>query len=104
MGGFLGLLFQEKVKISAIPLNYEKSISFHIGDLRCIDSVQFMGSSLDDLTGTFVKRMNTNYERGVRQNYELVCHKGFHPHEWVDGLDKLKTTGVFHPERYFTLG
>ena len=36
-------------KIDAIPNSYEKFMSFNIGNLRFIDSFQFMASSLENL-------------------------------------------------------
>ena len=89
----------EKIKLSAVPLNYEKFISFNICDLRFIDSFQFMGSSLDKLTGNLYdkedKYKNFNFiRREIPENYELVCQKGFYPYEWVDGLDKLNYKGL----------
>ena len=38
-------------KIDAIPNSYEKLMSFNIGNLRFIDSFQFMASSLENLVG-----------------------------------------------------
>ena len=36
--------------ILSIPKNYEKSMSFKIGELKFIDSSQFMSSSIEKLT------------------------------------------------------
>ena len=49
--------FDEEINFSAIPLNYEKFVSFNIGDLR-FDSFQFMGSSLDKLTGNLYDKQD----------------------------------------------
>ena len=91
--------FDEEINFSAIPLNYEKFISFKIGDVRFIDSCQLMGSSLDKLTGHVYdkedKYKNFNFtKREIPENYELVGQKGFYPYEWVDGLDKLNYKGL----------
>lgn len=43
-----------KTKISAIPNSYEKFMSIGIGDIKFIDSMQFMASSLEKLTGEFI--------------------------------------------------
>ena len=40
----------DKRNISAIPNSYEKFMSFKIGELKFIDSFQFMGESLEKLT------------------------------------------------------
>ncbi|MFM7984892.1 MAG: hypothetical protein ACKPKO_36785, partial [Candidatus Fonsibacter sp.] len=41
-------------KIDAIPNSYEKFMSISIGDLKFIDSFQFMASSLEKLSGNSV--------------------------------------------------
>ena len=97
----------EQVELSAIPLNYEKFISFNIGELRFIGSVQFMGSSLDKLIGNLYdkedKYKNFNFiKREIPNNYELVCQKGYYPYEWVDGLDKLNYKGLPPREAFYS--
>ena len=46
---FVGKVLKEigNPKIDAIPNSYEKFMSFNIGSLRFIDSLQFMASSLE---------------------------------------------------------
>ena len=66
-----------------------------------------MGSSLDKLTGNLYdkedKYKNFNFiKREIPENYELVCQKGFHPYEWVDGLDKLNYKGLPPREAFYS--
>ena len=54
------LIFKEAYKhikgdISFIPNSNEKFMSFRIGELKFIDSVQFMASSLEDLLKIYDK-------------------------------------------------
>lgn len=41
--------------ISCIPNNMEENISFSLGNLRFIDSLQFLNASLDNLISSFAK-------------------------------------------------
>ena len=43
------MLQEYDTNISCIPSSYEKFISFNIGELKFIDSFQFMASSLEKL-------------------------------------------------------
>lgn len=92
-------------KIDAIPNSYEKFMSFNIGDLRFIDSFQFMASSLEKLVeNLYSDDVNNKYKNfdNMKKYYsgealDLLCRKGFYPYEWVDNDDKLNHVGL--PER-----
>ena len=76
-------------------------MSFKIGKLRCIDSYQFLGCSLEKLVehlhgdsednryDDFIA-MKTEYP----EYYKILCRKGFYPYEWVDGSDKMDYNGL----------
>ncbi len=89
--------------IDAIPNSYEKIMSFNMGNLRCIDSCQFMASSLDTLVRNlydekdkYNKNENMNrYYSG--ENLDLLCRNCYDPYEWVDSDDKLNCIGL--PEK-----
>ena len=53
----LALLFNDFATedIAVIPTTSEKFISFQIGNLRFLDSLQFLSASLDTLVQTLVK-------------------------------------------------
>lgn len=68
-------------KIDAIPNSYEKIMTFSVGDLKFIDSLQFMASSLEKLVENLYDEsdkykifnfMKMNYSEHI----ELVCKKG----------------------------
>ena len=53
---------KEELKVSnikVIPNNYEKYMSFTIGKLKFIDSLQFMASSLENLAENLYEMINT---------------------------------------------
>jgi hypothetical protein len=86
-------------KIDVIPNSYEKFMSFSIGDLKFIDSLQFMSSSLEKLVeNLYDKEDKYKHFHSIKQHYpehyELLCQKGYYPYEWVDHIDKLDHKGL----------
>ena len=88
-------------KFDVIPNSYEKFMSFGIGNLKFIDSLQFMASSLEKLVENLYdkndKYINFNHMRKYYNSgneLELLCQKGFYPYEWVDNVEKLNHVGL----------
>ena len=74
-------------------------MSFNIGNLKFIDSLQFMASSLGTLVENLYEsdnkyknfdHMKTEYNNEM----ELLCRKGFYPYEWFDNVDKFNHVGL----------
>ena len=89
--------------ITCIPNNTEKYISFSIGNLRFIDSAQFLIASLDKLVSSTppeaFKITSVNESDAAKKNYLLV--KAFtHTSTWILGSDSTKK--VYHLESHFT--
>ena len=83
----------EKVegRVSCIPNNTEKYISFSLGQLRFIDSAQFLPASLDKLVaanppGAF--QITTQHEPD-RERRELLTRKGVYPFKYVETWDRF---------------
>ena len=86
-------------EIKAIPNSYEKFMSFSIGDLKFIDSFQFMSSSLEKLSeNLYDEQERYKHFHSVRQFFpdsmDLVCQKGFFPYEWLDSFERLNHQGL----------
>ena len=86
-------------KIDAIPNSYEKFMSIAIGDLRFIDSCQFMASSLEKLVENLYDKeenfLNFKYmKKYFPDHLDLLCQKGYYPYEWVDNIEKLDSIGL----------
>jgi hypothetical protein len=86
-------------KIDCIPNSYEKFMSVSIGNLKFIDSLQFMASSLEKLAENLYdkedKYKNFHSLKSIYpEHYELLCQKGFYPYEWVDDISKLDHVGL----------
>ena len=97
-------------KIDAIPNSYEKFMSFNIGSLKFIDSLQFMGSSLDSLVQNLYEKKEgedtyknfKHMKREYGQHLDLLCRKGFYPYEWMDTADKLNHEGLPARENFYS--
>ena len=86
-------------KIDVIPNSYEKFMSFNIGNLKFIDSLQFMASSLgtsvENLYDKEDKYKNFSHMKNEYNNeIELLCRKGFYPYEWFDDVEKFNHLGL----------
>ena len=81
-------------RVSCIPNNTEKYISFSLGQLRFIDSAQFLLAPLDKLVAanppeTF--QITAQYEPN-QQRRELLLRKGVYPYEYMDSWERFADT------------
>ncbi|MFM2392193.1 MAG: hypothetical protein RLZZ546_170 [Bacteroidota bacterium] len=87
-------------RVSCIPNNEEKYISFSIEKLRFIDSFQFMASSLEKLVENQMKgmteeqcRQKLKYNNEVwGENFMMMTRKGVYPYEYMNSFDKFNQT------------
>ena len=78
--------------ISCIPNNMEKYISFSLGQLRFIDSLQFLNASLDSLVSanqpeSFLITMQYEPDEEKRR---LLLRKGVYPYEHMDSWERFQ--------------
>ena len=77
--------------IDVIPITSEKFLSFEIGNLRFLDSLQFLTASLDTLVKSL--DMDDRYKVShIARHYPesgLVFAKGNYPYEYMDGSEKF---------------
>ena len=82
--------------ISCIPTNDEKYISFSIGDLTFIDSLQFLNASLERLVSNLAKEGVGKYRVLNRyiddEKVPLLLRKGIYPYEHFDSFSKFSET------------
>ena len=77
-------------EIKCIPTNTEKCISFSLGNLRFVDSVNFLLSSLDKLvkgSDEFPIMDRMMPEENKRQ---LLLKKGIYPYEYMDSFERFQ--------------
>ena len=72
-------------------------MTFGVGDIKCIDSFQFMASSLEALAEHLVTKskdkyvMFENMKKHVNADkLELVGQTGFDPDEFIDTIDRFE--------------
>ena len=65
-----------------------------MGNLRFLDSLQFLSGSLDTLVQTLIKDGPLKYPNTKRHypNSDLDFQKGTYPYEFMDGPEKFKLT------------
>ena len=85
----------KKRRLSVIPNNSERYISFTLGRLRFIDSFQFLGTSLGNLVTNLAadgadafKQLAQYTPDPVKR--ELLLRKGVYPYDYVDSPAKLE--------------
>ena len=92
------------VNISCIPNNTEKYISFSLGQLRFIDSAQFLLASLDRLEAankSEVFQITALYEP-VKERRELLMRKGVYPYEYMDSWDRFTEPRLPPKEAFYS--
>ena len=81
-----------KGKVSCIPNNTEKYISFSLGQLRFIDSAQFLLAPLDKLVAASETFQITARYEPKQQRRELLLRKGVYPYEYMDSWERFADT------------
>ena len=88
---------RRREKLKCIPTNTEKYISFSLGNLRFVDSVNFLLSSLDKLvkgSDGFPIVHRTVAEENKRR---LLLKKGIYTYEYMDSFERFGETEL--PEK-----
>ena len=89
-------------EIKCIPTNTEKYISFSLGNLRFIDSVNFLLSSLDKLvkgSDEFPIMKKLMPEENKRR---LLQKKGIYPYEYTDSFERFGETELPEKEKFYS--
>lgn len=77
-------------RLSCIPNNMERYISFSLGNLRFIDSLQFLNTSLDTLVDNMSKDGTHKFQHLKRHfsEIDLLVRKGVFPYDYWDQEEK----------------
>ena len=89
-------------EIKCIPKNTEKYISFSLGNVKFIDSINFLQSSLDKLvksTDSFPTMQRTFMEEDKRR---LLLKKGIYPYEYMDSFERFEETKPPEKEKFYS--
>ena len=89
-------------EIKCIPTNTEKYISFSLGNLRFVDSVNFLLSSLDKLVKGIDEFpiMNKLMPEEIKQ--QLLLKKGIYPYEYMDLFERFGETKLPEKEKFYS--
>ena len=91
-------------KLTCIPNNTEKYISFSLGQLRFIDSAQFLLASLDKLVAANrpeAFRVTARYEPDEARR-GLLMRKGVYPYEYMDAGRRFEETALPPKEAFYS--
>lgn len=91
--------FNHREEIEIIPTNTEQFIGFSIGNLRFIDSCQFLTTSLDKLVSVLLdsgrdKFVHTteHFREKNLPNLDILFKKGVYPYEEIQSYADLEAT------------
>ena len=90
--------------LKCIPNNTEKYISFSLGNLRFIDSFQFLLSSLESLVASNKPEdfeITRQFEEDDERR-ELILRKGVYPYEYMDSFEKFNETSLPPKEAFYS--
>lgn len=92
--------------ISVIPINAEKYVSFSVGSLRFIDSLQFLNASLDTLVSNLAKEGKSKFSvlnaLFPSDKVDLLLAKGVYPYEYMDSFSRLDETSLPPKEAFYS--
>ena len=106
------LIFQKlgvikEKKISCIANNMEKYISFTVGSLRFLDSLQFLNASLATLVANLAKEGAEKFKI-TRTSFpnpdelKLLLRKGVYPYEYVTDAAKFEEQQLPSKEKFYS--
>ena len=90
-------------KVSCIPNHTERYISFSVGQLRFIDSAQFLLASLDKLSAanrSEAFQITAKYEPNEAR-LKLLMRKGVYPYEYMDSWVRFEETQLPPKEPFY---
>ena len=73
-------------------------------ELRFIDSIKFMSSSLDSLVNNLARGGHKfwGFENCNCRQRELLIRKGIYPYEYMDSWNKFKETSLPSIEKFYS--
>ncbi|XP_041366673.1 uncharacterized protein LOC121381425 [Gigantopelta aegis] len=97
-----------KQNLSCLANNLEKYISFSVGNLRFIDSLQFLNASLDTLVNNLKtegsdKFRHLSKECSNQKQLDLLLRKGVYPYDYMDDSSKFDRTQLPNQNDFFNI-
>ncbi|KAL9976670.1 hypothetical protein ACROYT_G013996 [Oculina patagonica] len=94
-------------EVKCVANNMEKYITFSLGGLRFIDSLNFLPGKLEKLVEEIPKESlnitkdNLEFEES-EECFELLCKKGIYPYEYMDSWGRFKETSLPEKEKFYS--
>ena len=91
----------KKEEVKCIANNMEKYITFSVGGLRFIDSLNFLQGSLDSLVSATPKeslKITSNISKGS----DLLYKKGIYPYQYMDSWERFSETKLPDKEKFYS--
>lgn len=93
-------------KLTCIPCNTEKYLTFSWNNINFNDSLQFMASSLDALASNLKvedkKHTRINFNGLSNTVFELLTSKGIFPYDYFDGKDRFDDIALPSIEQFYS--
>ena len=89
-------------EIKCIPTNNEKYISFSLGNLRFIDSVNFLPSSRDKLVKGSEEFLIMHSIVAEENKRWLLLKKGIYPYKYMDSFERFGETKLPEKEKFYS--
>jgi len=90
----------KKNLITCIGQTNEKYVTFSLGSLRFIDSLQFLASSLDKLAKSLTK--NEYSITDLYSKHDILKRKGVYPYEWIQSCAQFEETSLPKIEDFYS--
>ncbi|KAL9988589.1 hypothetical protein ACROYT_G003048 [Oculina patagonica] len=89
-------------EVKCVANNMEEYITFSLGGLRFIDSLNFLQGSLDSLVSATPKESLKVTKSLSSQNFELLFKKGIYPYEYMDSWERFTETSLPEKEKFYS--
>ena len=94
------LIFQKIIrkhgKINVIPINSERYISFDVGRLKFLDSVQFLSHSLNKLAEQLSNDQLKHLKAAYPEQWKLLSKKGIYCYGYMNSIEQFDDASNEH--------
>jgi len=88
-------------EVKCVANNMEKCITFSVGGLRFIDSLNFLQGSLDSLASATPKE-SLKITSTISKGSDLLYKKGIYPYEYMDSRERFSETRLPDKEKFYS--
>ena len=88
-------------KINVIPNNSERYISFHVGGLKFLDSMQFLSHGLDKFAEQLSNDQFKHLKAAYPEHWELLSKKGIYCYR-MNSMERFLETSLLSKEHFFS--